>query len=133
VRRPLLLGLATLALLVTTTPATARTAPPLRDGDYFAFADRVLLGLGARWDAAQGVYVSRHKGAAARTNANLLLIHATAALHGHSGPSRQDARARVLVARLTHPPKLGYRRGRGVLEPRRKGQVVLLAAPLHVI
>jgi hypothetical protein len=112
VRRPLLLGLAALALVLITTPPTARAAPLLRDGDYFAFADRVLLGLGAQWDAAQGVYVSRHKGAAARTNANLLLIHATAALHGHSGPSRQDERARVLVARLTHAPMLGYRRGR---------------------
>ena len=104
---PILLAFALLA------PAAQAAAPPLRDRDYFAFADRVLLGLGVRWDAARGVYVSRHKGAAARTNANLLLIHATAALRGHAGPSRQDERARTLVARMTHAPMFSYRRGRG--------------------
>jgi hypothetical protein len=105
VRRALLLALTVLAW-------TAPAAPAFRDADYLAFADGVLLGLGAQWDPAQGVYVSRHKGAAARTNANLLLIHATAALRGHTGPSRQDERGRALVARMTSAPMFEYRRGR---------------------
>jgi hypothetical protein len=108
VRRLLVL---TLAALVWVPPAAASATPALRHADYLAFADRVLLGLDAQWDAAQGVYVSRHKGAAARTNANLLLVHATAALQGHAGPSRQDERARVLVARMTSAPMLRYRPG----------------------
>jgi hypothetical protein len=109
VRRPLLVIAAMLAWAV---PAAADDARPLRDADYLAFADRVVLSLGAQWDPAQGVYVSRHKGAAARTNANLLLIHATAARRGHAGPSRQDGRARRLVDRMTGPPMLGFRPGR---------------------
>jgi hypothetical protein len=111
VRRALLLTLAVLACGVQARAATAAERP-LRDADYLAFADRVLLGLGATWDPSQGAYVSRHKGAAARTNANLLLIHATAALRGHTGPSRQDERARTLVARMTAPPMYRYRAGR---------------------
>jgi hypothetical protein len=99
--------LACVLLAVAAPPAAA-----FGDADYFAFADRVVLGLPATWDPAQGVYVSRHKGAAARTNANLLLIHATAARYGHTGASRQDERARLLVARLTRPPALDYRDGR---------------------
>jgi hypothetical protein len=105
VRRSLLLAIAFVAL----------AAPPARafsDADYLEFADRVVLGLGAQWDPAGGMYVSRHKGAAARTNANLLLIHATAARHGHAGASRNDERARELVARMTSAPMLDLRDGR---------------------
>ncbi|HTE62616.1 MAG TPA: hypothetical protein VK631_19825 [Solirubrobacteraceae bacterium] len=103
-----------LSLLAWAAPAAAASAqtPALRDADYLASADGVLLGLGAQWDPVQGVYMSRHKGAAARTNANLLLVHATAALHGHAGPSRQDERARILVARMTAAPMFRYRAGR---------------------
>jgi len=108
-RRPLLLAVAVLACAA---PAAAAAEPRLRDADYLAFADRVLLRVGAQWDPAQGVYVSRLKGAAARTNANLLLVHATAAWSGHAGPSRQDERARILVARMTSAPMLSYRPGR---------------------
>jgi hypothetical protein len=87
------------ALLLPAAPAAALT-----DTDYFAFADRVVLGLRIEWDAAAGAYVSREKGAAARTNANMLVLHSVAALHGHAGATRQDARARALVERMTRPP-----------------------------
>jgi hypothetical protein len=107
--RPLLLTLAVLAW----TSAVAQPASAFSDADYFAFADRLVLGMEASWDPVQGVYLSRHKGATARTNANLLLIHATAARYGHAGASRQDERARRLVARMVRPPMLDYRDGRG--------------------
>jgi hypothetical protein len=89
------------ALLLPAAPARALT-----DAEYLAFADRVVAGLRIEWDAARGTYVSREKGTASRTNANMLLIHAVAALRGHAGPSRQDLRARRLVAAMTRAPML---------------------------
>src|SRR5688572_4237662 len=94
-------GLIALAagLLLPAAPARALT-----DEDYFAFADRIAVGLRIEWDAAGGVYMSREHGAAARTNANMLLLHSVAALRGHAGATRQDERARALVERMTLPP-----------------------------
>jgi hypothetical protein len=37
-------------------------------------------------------------------NANMLLVHSIAALHGHQGPARQDDRARAIAARLLQSP-----------------------------
>ena len=88
-----------IALLLPAAPADALT-----EDDYFAFADRIAAGLRIEWDAAGGVYVSREHGAAARTNANMLLLHSVAALRGHAGATRQDERARALVERMTRPP-----------------------------
>ena len=48
--------------------------------------------------------MSREHGAAARMNANMLLLHSVAALRGHAGATRQDERARALVDRMTQPP-----------------------------
>ena len=92
--------------------AIAQPASAFSDAEYFAFADRLVLGMDAQWDPDVGAYVSRHKGATSRTNANLLLIHATAARYGHAGASRRDERARQLVAQMTRPPMLDYRDGR---------------------
>ena len=50
-----------------------------------------------------------------RVNAALLLTHAIAAGTGHEGPTRQDARARTLVDRLTTAPAWLGARGRGPL------------------
>ena len=105
-------ALATLLLTAALAPAAHAATEPMRDADYLAFADRVVLGMPAAWDPALGVYVSRHKGAAARTNANLLLVHAVAAGAGHDGPARQDGRARALVARMTRAPMYRLSRGR---------------------
>jgi hypothetical protein len=94
-----------LLVSVLVAAAPARAEPPrLRDADYLAFADRVVLGLRIVWDDRLGVYMSKEKGAAARTNANMLLIHAVAALRGHGGPARQDLRARRVVSALTRRP-----------------------------
>ena len=104
-----------LTLLITlalAAPAAAATEPPLRDADYLAFADRVVTGIRATWDVGDGVYTTRHMGATARTNANLLLVHATAARIGHTGAARQDARARALVTQLTTAPMYDFSRSR---------------------
>ena len=87
----------------------APSAHALTDAGYLAFADRIAAGTRLAWD---GAYVSREKGAASRTNANMLLLHAVAALRGHAGPARQDERARILVDRLTRPPAFRLRRVR---------------------
>ena len=86
------------------TAAALTGSPAFRNADYFAFADRIVAALPTEWDADDGVYVARRNGSASRTNANLLLLHAVAALRGHSGATRQDERARRLVDRMTSPP-----------------------------
>jgi hypothetical protein len=102
---------AALTLLLTLAFAPSAQAA-MTDADYLAFADRVVQGIGATWDPDAGVYTTRHMGAMPRTNANLLLVHATAALAGHAGPARQDKRARALVARMTRAPMYRYSRER---------------------
>jgi hypothetical protein len=102
---------ALLLLAIGLAPAAhAETASGFRDRDYFAFADRIVLGLRIRWDERRAAYVSWEKGTAARTNANMLLLHAVAALRGHTGPARQDARARRLVEAMTRSPALSVMR-----------------------
>jgi hypothetical protein len=103
------MAMAVVAALLLAAPA-ARASEPLDDAGYLAFADRIAAGLSIRWDEAAGAYVSRHKGATARTNANMLLVHAAAATAGHAGAARNDDRARRIVARLTTPPMLAITR-----------------------
>jgi hypothetical protein len=91
-------------LLLGLAPAAAAAPPRLRDADYLAFADRVAAALRVEWDARREAYISHENGAAARTNANLLLVHAVAAIERHSGPARQDARARRMVSVMTRSP-----------------------------
>src|SRR4051794_9138486 len=74
------------------------------DGDYWAFADRMMAGLDGRWNEARGEYVADHAEAEVRENAAMLLTHSVAALEGHTGPTRRDARARMLVDKLTTGP-----------------------------
>jgi hypothetical protein len=72
-------------------------------GDYWAFADRCQRLLDELWSPGVGHYLSGGRGETS-INANLLFTHATAALAGHQGASRNDARARALAARLCYPP-----------------------------
>ncbi|MGH2912011.1 MAG: hypothetical protein ACRDJ3_06000 [Solirubrobacteraceae bacterium] len=73
--------------------------PPLGDADYWAFADWCQGGLDPLWNTARGTYSYD-----ARVNAALLITHSLAALEGHSGPTRQDERARLLTERLLQSP-----------------------------
>jgi hypothetical protein len=83
--------------------ATAGGAPFDRAG-YWAYADRMELRLSALWDEAAGRYTPGGSGTDTTFNANMLLVHAVAALQGHRGPARQDHRARLIVRALLHAP-----------------------------
>jgi hypothetical protein len=98
----LLAGVAAACSLIA-TPARGAGVPPFADADYWAFADRVMGGLDAQWDARDGMYRARGV-ASTRENSMLLLTHAIAAYVGHRGPTRQDARARRLALALTRAP-----------------------------
>src|SRR6187399_33135 len=103
------MAIAVVGALLLAAPA-ARAGEPLDDAGYLAFADRIAAGLEVRWDEAAGGYVSRDKGATARTNANMLLVHAGAATLGHEGRARNDHRARLIATALTRPPMLAITR-----------------------
>jgi hypothetical protein len=95
--------------LLAVVPALAVLAwPPAAgayvDADYLRYADRLAAQLDGSWDGAAGYYSSGAAGLDSRYNAALLLVHATAAAHGHHGPARNDGRARRLADRLTAEP-----------------------------
>jgi hypothetical protein len=95
--------------------ATLALLSPLDDRGYLAVADRIQPAFDRLWDEDAGRYVIFGGGVESTSNANLLLVHSVAALRGHDGPSRQDARARRLARSLlesppytaTPPPRLG--------------------------
>jgi hypothetical protein len=92
-------------MLAACLAALALTAPaPLDDRGYLAVADRIQPAFDPQWDESAGHYVVAGGGVEATTNANLLLVHAVAALRGHQGPSRQDHRARRLASSLLESP-----------------------------
>lgn len=91
-------------LAVVATPATAAVrATSLTTADYLAFADRLQVALNPTWDARAGAYRT-NRTLFVRVNAAMLYTHANAALVGHTGATRQDARARALVRGLTQAP-----------------------------
>jgi hypothetical protein len=81
--------------------------PPLKDGDYWAFADWLQPAMDRLWTESDSVYTHD-----SRINASALMTHAVAALEGHEGDCRRDERARKLAARLCEsPPFKPGRRG----------------------
>ena len=82
----------------------ARAEAPMDAQAYWAFADRTQLRLDGLWSEQAGRYVTGSGGVSAMVNANLLLSHAVAALKGHSGPARDDARARQMARALLRSP-----------------------------
>jgi hypothetical protein len=83
--------------------ATAARSAGYRDGDYWAFADAVAPLVLDRWRDARGHYVVRGGGETS-FNADMLYVHAAAALAGRTGPARNDTRARRLALRLLDDP-----------------------------
>jgi hypothetical protein len=105
--------LAAAVLTVAATPASAAVpATSLTAADYLAFADRLQVAINPTWDERSGAY--RSNGTLfVRVNAAMLYAHANAALAGHVGASRQDARARALVRSLTQAPAFRLRSSHG--------------------
>jgi hypothetical protein len=93
------------ALLVAglLAPASAQ-AISWTDADYWAAADRLQRRLDGWWVERRQVYRPGDLSADTMVNANMLLMHATAALSGHQGPARQDERAHALATRLVEAP-----------------------------
>jgi hypothetical protein len=93
-----LLASLTLPVSLRTPRAAAAAASAFGDTAYRAFADRMQTVLDQFWD---GDCYRPHR---TMLNANLLLTHSAAALAGHTGPARQDDRARALVDELCNGP-----------------------------
>ncbi len=95
-RRTLPAALAAAALAVVAAPAHAA----YDDAGYWSVADRMQQRLDPLWDEQAGYYRAGSGGVEPMANSLLLLTHSVAAMRGHEGPARNDARARVLAARL---------------------------------
>src|SRR4051812_5838743 len=87
------------SLVVPCVPAPA-PATPLDDAGYLRVADRLVARL--PWDAQRHRYAAG-SGTTTEVNADLLAVHAEAALRGHRGAARNDARARAIARLLTGP------------------------------
>jgi hypothetical protein len=81
--------------------------PPLTNAGYWEFADWLQGALDRLWSESSNTYTND-----TRINACVLMTHAIAALEGHEGPARRDARARALAARLCESPPFRAPRGR---------------------
>jgi hypothetical protein len=88
----------------TAPPRPAPVAAAFDDAGYLALSDRLTRLLDSRWDARAGRYRPGADLTETMTNANLLLVHAVAARHGHTSPARADARARAIVEWLVDSP-----------------------------
>src|SRR4051794_26802495 len=105
-RTAVLVAMALALLAGGSAAAGAQTIPdpPLSDADYFTAADQGGAERESSWDAHDGRYRTGARSIDTIANAGMLTVFATAAAHGHFGPGRNDARARVLVKRLTDSP-----------------------------
>jgi hypothetical protein len=83
-------------------PAAMATA--WGDAQYWAFADRVQALLEPFWSRSDRMYDLSGSAGETSINANMLYVHATAALHRHVGACRNDARAAALARRLCEDP-----------------------------
>ena len=97
-RRALLLAV----VLLAAGPPTA--APAYDDAGYLAYADRMQERLDPLWHEESGQYRPGPGGVDALVNSLLLLTHSVAAQQGHTGPARNDHRARLIARALVSPP-----------------------------
>jgi hypothetical protein len=74
------------------------------EAGYWDFADKLARRLDDSWSPALDRYRPGSYSIDTMMNANMLLLHSAAALHGHEGAARQDARARSIVAQLMNTP-----------------------------
>ena len=93
------------ALLLLACAASAPTpALAYDDAGYLAYADRLQQRLDTTWNESAGQYRPGSGGVDSLVNALMLLTHSVAAQHGHSGPARNDHRARLIARALVSPP-----------------------------
>jgi hypothetical protein len=95
-------------------------SPPLREADYWRFADWLQPAMDRLWSESEHCYTHD-----ARISACGLMTHAIAALRGHDGDCRRDERARQLAVRLCQsPPFRPARNGRPTehVDPRSESQ-----------
>jgi hypothetical protein len=95
-------ALLTALLLLAAGPPTAALA--YDDAGYLAYADRMQARLDPLWDEQAGQYRPGPGGVDALVNSLMLLTHSVAAQEGHTGPSRNDHRARLVAKALVSPP-----------------------------
>ncbi|RKQ86701.1 hypothetical protein C8N24_4716 [Solirubrobacter pauli] len=94
---------AALAALALVAPATA-AAQNYDDTAYFATADTLQVQLDKLWNERKGYYEGGGGGVEPMINSLMLLGHSVAAMEGHTGPSRNDERARQLALELVKGP-----------------------------
>ncbi|WP_028063014.1 hypothetical protein [Solirubrobacter soli] len=105
-RRRLAATAATLACAVVVStqlrdPAASQPIPRhaagLDDAGYLAVADELQRHLDPLWNAQEARYEPGPGSTDTEVNADLLVVHSLAALSGHRGPARSDARARAIA------------------------------------
>jgi hypothetical protein len=94
--------------------AGARAADSATVQTYLAFMDTVVERILPQWSEWRGAYHAPRGTFATVINARMLQVHAGAATAGHTGPSRDDARARQLVQTLLDTPAPWRVSGAGV-------------------
>ena len=110
---------ALLVLLAVPAQARAGTAISPATGGYLGYADRMQGRLDWLWDERAARYRSGQRETEAMLNGNLLLTHAVAALHGHTGPARNDHRARLIARTLVTGHAFVESLPRGYADPHR--------------
>jgi hypothetical protein len=98
------LGVCVVLAVALSSRAVASGAPVsagLDDAGYLRVADALVSRIEVHWDDRLQRYQPGAGGTITETNADLLLVHAVAALAGHQGRSRNDARARAIARFLT--------------------------------
>ncbi len=88
-------------VMLLVLPATASAWDEPR---YWEFADKLARRLDDTWNPALDRYRPGSASVDSMLNANMLLLFSTAALRGHEGAARQDARARSIAAKLMNTP-----------------------------
>lgn len=105
--------LLTLAVLPALVPAPASAQAPGQSAtagldpapNPWALGDALAQRLEPLWNASRGLYIERGL-PDTRLNALMLQLHGMAALAGHTGPIRNDARIPAIADVLTKPPVL---------------------------
>ena len=101
-RRALRRALLFAVVLLAAGPPTAALA--YDDTGYLAYADRMQQRFDPLWHEESGQYRPGPGGVDALVNSLLLLTHSVAAQQGHTGPARNDHRARLIARALVSPP-----------------------------